>query len=125
MAQPRRSPTDNAFMMDWENAILGDWDARNGIPKGPCRYENAEWAALVQQHVYPHHSDVTWEQYMKWVMDGGGDEWFQEKTLYCTKHEQGPLDVWYDCDACVQEVREGPMPQDRRYIWVPLSSING
>ena len=46
-------------------------------------------------------------------------------VLYCTKHQNGPLDVWYDCDACVQEVREGPMPQDSRYMWVPLGSING
>jgi hypothetical protein len=35
--------------------------------------------------------------------------------LFCKKHNSGPLDVWYDCDACVQEVRDGPMPQDGRY----------
>ena len=110
MAQPHRSSRD-AFMMDWWSTILErHWAARNGIPMGPRRFENAEWAALVQQHVYPHHSDVTWEQYVKWVTGGGGDEWFQEKTLYCTKHEWNPLDVWYDCDACVQE--EGDKPTD-------------
>ena len=48
---------------------------------------------------------------------------FQELTLYCTKHHTGPLDVWYDCDACQQEVREGPMPQDGRYTRVPLRTI--
>ena len=49
----------------------------------------------------------------------------REEELWCTKHGCGPLDVWYDCDACVQEERGGPMPQDGRYVVVPLSSING
>ncbi len=106
-------------MMDWENAILGDWDARNGIPRGPRRFENTEWAALIRQHVFPHHSDVDWQEYVEWVSQGGGDEWFQEEeeALFCTKHQEGPLDVWYDCDFCVQEVQGGPMPRDGRYVW--------
>ena len=112
-------------MMDFEYDVLRCWDARKGIPRGPRRFENQEWAALIKRHVYPHHSDVDWFEYIAWVRDGGGDEWFQEEALICKKHEQGPLDVWYDCDACVQEVREGPMPQDGRYIWVPRTSING
>ncbi len=109
-------------MMDWENAILGDWDARNGIPRGPRRFENTEWAALIRQHVFPHHSDVDWQEYVQWVSQGGGDEWFQEEedALFCTKHQKGPLDVGYDCDACVQEVRAEPMPQDGRYVWMRL-----
>ena len=24
-------------------------------------------------------------------------------ALFCTRHREGPLDVWYDCDACCQE----------------------
>ena len=24
------------------------------------------------------------------------------KFLYCTKHMEGPLDVWYDCSVCEQ-----------------------
>ena len=134
MAQPCRSPPPqqvlehlrNAFLMDFENDVLRSWDARKGIPRGPRRFENKEWAALVQQHVYPHHSDVTWEQYMTWVRGGGGDEWFQEEeeSLFCAKHKNGPWDVWYDCDACVQEVRAEPMPQDGRYVWI-RRPING
>ena len=92
-----------------------------GIPKGPRRFENQEWAALIMSQVFPYHSDVDWEEYVDWVKDGGGDEWFQENALFCNKHQKGPLDVWYDCDACVQEVRAGQMPQDGRYIWVPLN----
>jgi len=64
------------FMMDLENAILQEWDARNGVPHGPRRFENAEWADLVRCKVYPHHSDVTWADYVEWVSNGGGDEWF-------------------------------------------------
>ena len=130
MAQPRRYPPDDAFMMDWENSILErHWDARNGIPKGPKRYRNTEWATTIKQHTFPFHSGVTWEEYVQWVKNGGGDEWFLLKrpcrppALFCTRHRNGPLDVWYDCDQCVQEVQAGPMPQDGRYAW--LRSING
>ena len=28
------------------------------------------------------------------------------KILYCTKHFQGPLDVWYDCSKCEQSPKE-------------------
>ncbi len=126
---PHGRPGRDSFLMDFENDVLGYWDAHKGIPRGPRRFENKEWAALIMSQVFPHHSDVDWEEYVEWVSQGGGDEWFQEEALICTKHEQGPLDVWYDCDACVQEFREGlmpqPIPQDGRYIWVPRTSING
>ncbi len=127
MDQPRRSLPDDAFMMDWENSILEKhWDARNGIPKGPRRFENAEWAATIRNHSFPFHSGVTWEEYVQWVSQGGGDEWFQEEedALFCAKHQKGPLDAWYDCSACVQEVRAEPMPQDGRYVW-SRCPING
>ena len=67
------------FLMDLENEILREWDARKDIPTGPRRYENAEWAELVKRNVYPHHSDVDWHEYVEWVSRGGGDEWFQEE----------------------------------------------
>ena len=63
----------DAFMMDLENAILQDWDARQSIPQGKRRFENPHWAALVQRNVYPHHSDVTWSQYVEWVQQGGAE----------------------------------------------------
>ena len=55
--------------------------------------------------------------------------WLQLKRgrgmcLYCTVHDAGPLDVWYDCEACVLEVNAGPMPTDERYVSVTVASIN-
>ena len=69
----------NAFLMDFENDVLRYWDARKGIPRGPRRFEKQEWAALIMSQVFPHHSDVDWEEYVEWVSQGGGDEWFQEE----------------------------------------------
>ncbi len=28
------------------------------------------------------------------------------KIMYCTKHFQGPLDAWYDCQGCCQGAKE-------------------
>ena len=72
-------PGREDFLMDFENSLLEDWDARNGIPTGPCRFEKAEWAELVKRNVYPNHSDVDWDEYVEWVSSGGGDEWFVEE----------------------------------------------
>ena len=66
----------HAFMTDFENSLLDDWD--KAIPKGNKRHENPEWAKHVQKHVYPNHSDVDWWEYVMWVEDGCGDEWFIE-----------------------------------------------
>ena len=43
-----------------------------GIPTGPRRFENAEWAELIKKSAYPHHSDVDWDEYYDWVSHGGG-----------------------------------------------------
>ncbi len=72
-------PQRDAFLMDFENAVLRDWDARKGIPKGRRRFENTEWAELIKRNVYPHLSDVDWDEYVQWVEKGGGDECFQEE----------------------------------------------
>jgi hypothetical protein len=111
------------FMMDFENACLSQsWDSRKRAhPRGPNRYKDPEWAQMIQSQVYPHHSDVDWTEYCNWCEAGGGDE--VEETLYCTKHHTAPLDVWYDCDACCQEVGNGPKPPSCRYIWIPLNSV--
>ena len=39
-----------------------------------------------------------------------------EWTLRCTKHDQGPLDAWYDCDACRQTSKEEAL-QHVRWVW--------
>ena len=66
----------NNFMMDFENACLQNWAGEP--PKGPNRYENEEWAKMIQSQIYPFHSDLDWRDYCEWVKAGGGDEWFVE-----------------------------------------------
>ena len=48
-------------------------------PKGPKRHEDPEWAKMIQSHIYPHHTDIDWEEYVGFVEEKGGDEWFQEE----------------------------------------------
>ena len=67
----------NNFMMDFENWVLGHWDARQGIPTGPTRHGHAYWATHMQEHL--RDSDTCWEEYVAWVESGGGDEWFREE----------------------------------------------
>ena len=76
---PRRSLRDS-FITDFENACLAShWDSSViPHPRGNRRYEHQEWAEMIQSHVYPHHSDIDWFEYMEWVQHGGGDECFQE-----------------------------------------------
>ena len=69
----------NNFMLDLENSILSEWDARQGVPQGPRRFEVEAWAALVKRNMFPSHSDVDWDEYCDWVRKGGGDEWFHEE----------------------------------------------
>ena len=72
------TPAIDAFMMDFENSCLEqNWDSQIHA-KGPKRHEDPQWAAMIQKSVYPHHSDVDWTEYVEWVRNGGGDEWFQE-----------------------------------------------
>ncbi len=75
----RRRYQDN-FLMDFENYVLREWDARGGIPTGPRRFENPNWAALMKSHL--EFSDTCWDEYVAWVQQGGGDEWFQEEALW-------------------------------------------
>ena len=65
------------FMMDFENACLSqNWTGEP--PTGIERYENPEWAKMIQSQVYPHHSDIDWYEYVEFCESGGGDEWFQD-----------------------------------------------
>jgi hypothetical protein len=67
----------DSFMMDLENSFLSGWG--EAVPQGTRRFEIVAWAALVKRNVFPHHSDVDWDEYCDWVRIGGGDEWFQEE----------------------------------------------
>ena len=71
-------PGMNDFLMDFENDVLRDWDATKGIPTGPRRFQNAEWADLIKRNVYPYHSDVDFYEYIEFCLKGGGDDWFME-----------------------------------------------
>ena len=73
----------DAFLMDFENACLVDnWNSSVPHPVGPKRHEHKEWAKMIKSQVYPHHSDVDWEDYVEWVENGGGAEWFQIKIKW-------------------------------------------
>ena len=67
----------DAFLMDFEDSCLANFPRPH--PRGSKRYEDPEWAAMIQSQVYPNHSDVDWFEYVEWVSQGGGDEWFQEE----------------------------------------------
>ena len=76
------SPDRDAFMMDFENYCLEHcWDnAYRPHPRGIKRHEDCLWAAMIQSQLFPHHSDIDWNEYVDWVSRGFGDEWFQEET---------------------------------------------
>jgi hypothetical protein len=67
----------DAFLMDFENRCLAEWDARQGIPKGPKRYQDEAWATHVLDFL--RFSDTSWSEYCQFVIEGGGDEWFVEE----------------------------------------------
>ncbi len=44
------------------------------------------------------------------------------KILYCTKHMEGPLDVWYDCFECGQGSKEEALKHVR---WLYKKQLKG
>ena len=70
------SRDEDNFLMDFENWCLHRCWPRWDFPKGPRRYEQPEWAAMMRREC--EDSDTTFERYCEWVAQGGGDEWFQE-----------------------------------------------
>ena len=79
---PGFAGSDN-FMMDFENWVLARWDSRQGIPTGPRRHENEAWAELMKSNL--EDADTCWEEYVAWVAQGGGDEYFQEENKWATE----------------------------------------
>ena len=66
------------FLLDFENWCLQNkCDSRIGIPAGRHRHEDPLWRQVIQEELrdYPRK---TWDQYVTFVLQGGGDEWFQE-----------------------------------------------
>ena len=75
----------DVFFCDLENAVLRDF--RGDIPKGPQRYLNPDWAALMKKNLYPFHSDADWSEYIEFCEDGGGDEWFYDLPTDLSEEE--------------------------------------
>jgi hypothetical protein len=75
------TPERDAFMMDFENACLSqEWDnSKKQFPTGRLRHADAEWGAMIKTQVYPHSSEIDWEEYCEWVFHGGGNEYFREE----------------------------------------------
>jgi hypothetical protein len=109
----RVTPCNDSFMMDFENDLLRQWDNRTKeYPKGRKRFMDREWAKLVTSQVYPFHSDVDWDDYVDWVANGGGDDWFadtDEQCKACSRHENFCICVkavrCIRCGGCVGNCR--------------------
>ena len=86
----------NNYLMDLENWILEhqwpttplpeDTPVRSTDelwmkphPRGPRRFEDPEWAQLVQEALSEEDGSITWDTYTAWCLGGGGDEWFVEQ----------------------------------------------
>ena len=68
---------NDAALMDAENWILSKWNhSIQEFPKGTRRYLDNAWAKHVMTLL--EDTDFTFNQYVEWVMEGGGDEWFQD-----------------------------------------------
>ena len=68
---------NDVALMDAENWILSKWDnSMQEFPKCTCRYLDNAWAKHVMTLL--EDTDFTFNTYVEWVMEGGGDELFQE-----------------------------------------------
>ena len=77
---------------------------KKGIPTGPRRFEKADWAEVIKRNVYPHSSEVDWDEYVEWVSQGGGDEWFQaeeaEEALFGAEPQEVEAAPPVECKWC-------------------------
>ena len=76
-------PINDNFMMDMENHFFKKvWGERYliRIPKGNKRYLDQEWSDLMKEYIDDNFTalELTFDRYVKWVENGGGDEWFQD-----------------------------------------------
>ena len=63
-------------LWDYENWLLGRYDLALGMPVGLGRLTHEPWVKHVKKDL--PNSDFTWEQYVKHVEKGDGDDWFLE-----------------------------------------------
>ena len=67
-------PNDN-YYMDIENEAFDQWPKL--IIKGKKRILNKEWMNHMKKYLDNNDIDNSIEKYKDWVLNGGGDEWFQ------------------------------------------------
>ena len=58
-------------------------------PDRPPRWQDPAWAEMMRSEC-GNHSDVTFEQYCEWCLEGGGDDWFQKPNFYDTNQAEFP-----------------------------------
>ena len=89
------------FMMDFENSCLEqNWDQRCEWPTGSKHYEDPMWALMISRQVYPHHSDIDWEEYCDFCENGGGDEYFHDEDEPEVKEEKRQCIRDTRCSGC-------------------------
>ena len=72
--ETRARKDQNNFMMDFENYALRSYAKKH--PTGVARYIVKDWKKHMKAAM--EDSDTTWDAYVLWVKNGGGDEWFQD-----------------------------------------------
>ena len=94
-AETQARKNHDSFMMDFENYALRRYAKET--PTGLKRYRVNDWKIHMKAAL--EYSDTTWDEYVLWVKNGGGDEWFQEdpklesSTLY-------PVESSTRCSGC-------------------------
>ena len=85
------------FMKDFENRCLEHrWDNRAGhFPTGPLRYQDPAWSDMIRREC-ENHTDVSFQQYCEWCMEGGGDERFQKSDFYDAVEFDDPGELQYE-----------------------------
>jgi hypothetical protein len=73
------SVTKDNYFMDVENEALHAWDnlryPRRDYLVGQKRLYCEPWLELIRRHL----EDGYFDQYLVWVSQGGGDEWFGDE----------------------------------------------
>ena len=96
MARTDKQRFRDAFFMDLENWCLEHrWYAPP--PIGRSRHIDSPWGDMLKDElnsIYPirtyeskeetpeFYPERTWHDYCDWVVDGGGDEWFQPEEAF-------------------------------------------
>ena len=76
---------NDSYLMDMENDALHNWDnlADDIVVQKIKRVQNINWINHIRKYIdydYLHKTkDEAIKEYIEWVLNGGGDDWFQEE----------------------------------------------